>query len=211
MWFFDWFRKTSIGEKHLELHRAESKFRQVMLESIDKKLELVAAKIKDITSRVDSLEKKAIGGIHEGAHVSMTRAIRHLQESAARYEGILADVIAKQKDQQQSTVFQSGKSHLASDEVENPGKYVETSTTYSPVADGIKFEGEKGISYVVGLIAERDKYKKLLESQHRMINRLYKLAATSVEDPGKSITEDLRKAEKWKATLNRKFKALKED
>ena len=44
-----------------------------------------------------------------------------------------------------------------------------------------------------------------------MINRLYKLAATSVEDPGRSITEDLRKAERWKATLNRKFKALKED
>lgn len=108
-------------------------------------------------------------------------------------------------------MFQSGKSHLASDEVEDPGKYVETFTTHSPVVDSIKFEGEKGISYVVGLIEERDKYRKLLQSQHRMINRLYKLAATSVEDPGKSITEELRKAEKWKATLNRKFKALKED
>lgn len=106
-------------------------------------------------------------------------------------------------------MFQSGKSHLASDEVKDPGKYVETFTTYSPVADSIEFKGKEGISYVAGLIEERGNYKKLLQAQHRMINRLYKLAATSVEDPGKSITEELRKAEKWKKTLGRKFRELK--
>ena len=107
-------------------------------------------------------------------------------------------------------IFQSGKSHLASDEVEDPDKYIESFTSYSPVADSIEFKGAYGIEYAVGLIEGSAKYKALLKAQHRMINRLYKLAATSVEDPGKSITEELRKAEKWKKILSRKFRELRE-
>lgn len=93
-------------------------------------------------------------------------------------------------------MFQSGKSYLFSDTEEQ--------------ADGIKFEGEKGIKYAVSLIEDRAKYKALLKAQHRMINRLYRLTVTSVEDPGKSITEELRKVEKWKKTLSKKFRDLKE-
>ena len=209
MWFFDWFRKdNSMNVLHrgpFELHKTAID----MILALTSRIEKLEEASEETQGDVRSLEKQVKG--HEETakvwkplrnRIKKTRQwLKHIHDRVSALEGAGTEQLC----------YQSGKSHLASDEVEDPGKYTETFTTHSPVADGIKFEGEKGINYVVGLIEERDKYKKLLESQHRMINRLYKLAVASVEDPGKSITEDLRKAEKWKKTLHKKFKELKED
>ena len=182
MWFFDWLGTKSVNGMHVQLH-----------ELVTNKIIALGQAIVDLQNRTKKLEERV-----EGFNL-----FKRFDEQDKKLEELYKKVI------EPAPMFQSGKSYLASDEVEDPGKYTETFTTYSPVADSIEFKGKEGISFVVGLIEERYKYKKLLESQHRMINRLYKLAATSVEDPGKSITEDLRKAEKWKKTLSKKFRELK--
>ena len=51
---------------------------------------------------------------------------------------------------------------------------------------------------------------RTIRSQRNFTNRLLRLLRTTTEDPGKSITEDLRKAEKWNKTLRRKVRDWKE-
>ena len=102
--------------------------------------------------------------------------------------------------EQQVPMFQSGKSHLASDTVEEDA-----------AVDGISLKGESGIQFFVRLLEQQKQAEALLEAQQRMIVRLYRIANSTVIDPYKSITEDLRKAEKWKKKLQKKLKEYKEN
>jgi len=194
MWFFDWFHKDNsmnvLYREHVELHKTVTDSVLALasrIEKLEEASEETQGDVRSLEKQVKRHEETA--KIWKPLRNRITRTRQWLKQVHDRVS-VLEDAVTGQ------TCYQSGKSYLASDTDEQ--------------VDGIKFEGEKGISYVVGLIEERDKYNKLLEAQQRMINRLYKLAAASVEDPGRSITEDLRKAEKWKKTLHKKFKELKE-
>ena len=175
-------------------------------------------KIKKLRSRCSRLEKRldspeqpipavptdkieVISSFVEEKLRKLTHNQDHYEGLLRNMQGELLDLKRSYRQEAPSTMFQSGKSQLASDTLEDE----------ELEADGIKFEGEKGIEYVIHLIERRGEAKKLLEAQQRMINRLYKLAVTTVEDPGKSITEELRKAEKWKKTLRKKLKAFEEE
>lgn len=79
-----------------------------------------------------------------------------------------------------------------------------------PEVDFITLQG-KPFEYFIQQLELSGHSNELLKAQRRYINRLLRLLRTTAEDPGKSITEDLRKAEKWNKVLKRRFKAWKED
>lgn len=102
---------------------------------------------------------------------------------------------------QQSNMFPSGKSSLASDE---PDKVPEDAEV-----DSITLKG-KPIEYLIELLEKGYKADALINNQKRFTNRLLRLLRISAEDPGRSITEDLRKAEKWKKAMNKKLRNYRE-
>ena len=102
---------------------------------------------------------------------------------------------------QQVPMLQSGKSHLASDEPDEVPEDAEV--------DSITLTG-KPIEYLIKLLEKGSEAEALIKSQKRFTNRLLRLLKVSVEDPGRSITEDLRKAEKWKKAMNRKVRNYRE-
>lgn len=102
---------------------------------------------------------------------------------------------------QQVPIFQSGKSQLASDEPDEVPEDTEV--------DSITLKG-KPIEYLIELLEKEAKADALINSQKRFTNRLLRILRTSVEDPEVSITEDLRKAEKWKKTMNRKVRTYRD-
>lgn len=196
---FGWF-KTDWIEEHLQLHDAEVKRAQLVTTRLDNHWNEINRLEDKLDSGALALQKQiqCIAQNCEfpvGKQQKLNNKIKKLRSRCSHLEKHLAAL-----EHTVVPVFQSGKSRLASDTLEDD----------ELEADGIKFEGEKGIEYVTRLIERRGEAKKLLAAQQRMINRLYKLAVTTVEDPGKSITEELRKAEKWKKTLRKKLKAFEE-
>ena len=53
---------------------------------------------------------------------------------------------------------------------------------------------------------ELEEANKYLKAERTMNKRLMKLLVSSLENPGESITEDMRKAEKWNKTLKKRFR-----
>lgn len=196
---FGWF-KTDWIKEHLQLHDAEVKRAQLVITRLDNHWNEINRLEDKLDSDVLAL-KKQIQCISQncefpvGKQQKLNNKLKKLRHRCAHLEEHLAAL-----EHTVVPMFQSGKSQLASD----------TLGDEEATADGITFEGEKGIEYVTRLIEQRGEAKKLLQAQQRMINRLYKLAVTTVEDPRKSITEELRKAEKWKKTLRKKLKAFEE-
>ena len=79
----------------------------------------------------------------------------------------------------------------------------------SAEVDYIKLSG-KSINLFMDLIERSYISNNLVNSQRRFTNRLLRLLRTTVEDPGKSITEDLRKAEKWNKVLRKRVRSFSE-
>lgn len=198
-------------KKRLQCISQNSEFPVGKQQKLNNKIKKLRSRCSGLEKRLDALEQSVPAVSPDKIEVTSSfveEKLRKLTHNQDHYEGLLRnmqgellDLKRSYKQEAPSTMFQSGKSQLASDTLEDE----------ELEADGIKFEGEKGIEYVTSLIEQRGEAKKLLEAQQRMINRLYKLAVTTVEDPGKSITEELRKAEKWKKTLRKKLKAFEEE
>lgn len=89
-------------------------------------------------------------------------------------------------------------------------KEIDTQQKENPEVDSITLK-DKPFEYFIQQLELSGHSNELLKAQRRYINRLLRLLRTTAEDPGKSITEDLRKAEKWNKVLKRRFKEWKED
>ena len=130
--------------------------------------------------------------------------ILKLKGSLEEYKKSCAELYSRLNDLEYkatSNMFQSGKSHLASDELDEAPDDAEV--------DSITLTG-KPIEYLIKLMEKGAEAEALIKSQKRFTNRLLRLLRISVEDPGRSITEDLRKAEKWKKVMNKKLRNYRE-
>ena len=80
----------------------------------------------------------------------------------------------------------------------------------APEVEAITLKG-RAFEFFIQQLELSGRSNELLKAQRRYINRLLRLLRTTVEDPGKSITEELRKAEKWNKVLKKRHKEWKED
>ena len=76
--------------------------------------------------------------------------------------------------------------------------------------DAVTFKGNS-MEALIAVLMRQVQANQLIKSQKRFTNRLLKLLRTVTEDPGKSITEELRKAEKWNKTLRKRVKGWEAD
>ena len=130
--------------------------------------------------------------------------ILKLKGSLEEYKKSCAELYSRLNDLEYkatSKVFQSGKSHLASDELDEVPDDAEV--------DSITLTG-KPIEYLIKLLEKSSEAETLIKSQKRFTNRLIRLLRLSVEDPTVSVIDDLRKAEKWKKVMNKKLRNYRE-
>jgi len=174
----------SLGDR---VHKLEASLKELKekQDKTPKLLQKLRGKLNNLRWRLGNIE----GKLEENPPEVVTEEVVELHPSDRELDW---------GSEEEPKCFQSGKSYLASD-------------TNEAVADGITLQGASGIQYFVQLLKKQEEAEKLLEAQQRMINRLFRIANTTVIDPYKSITDDLRKAEKWKKTLKKKLKEFKEE
>ena len=147
------------------------------------------------------------------------KKIMEAPEELARLEGGLEDLrealqsiklsmdsFKRDQEDLKSRIFGLGK-NFAELKTVVEGSDIEAE---APGGEAITLKG-RAFEFFIQQLELANKSNDLLKAQRRYINRLLRMLRTTVEDPGKSITEELRKAEKWNKVLKHRFKEWKED